>query len=112
MEDCIFCKINNHEIPTDIIYSNEDFFVIKDIKPKAEIHDLIISKKHIISLQKLSQDEKGLLGDMLLYAQSLAIKYGLSEQGYKIEINTGPAGGQEVMHLHIHFLGGKSINKQ
>lgn len=112
MEDCIFCKINNHEIPSDIIYSNDDFFVIKDIQPKAEIHNLIISKKHISSLQKLSHDDNALLGNMILYAQNLATKYGLSEQGYKIEINTGPAGGQEIMHLHIHFLGGKSINKQ
>ncbi len=111
MSDCIFCKINHREIPTEFIYSNDNFFVIKDIAPKSEFHNLIISKKHIESLQHLQAEDKDIVADMLFYAHELAEKYGLSEKGYKIMINTGSDGGQEVMHLHLHFLGGRPTKK-
>jgi len=106
MSDCIFCKIRDKQISSELIHETQDFFVIKDIAPKADIHNLIIPKKHIESLLSLSDDDRRLVGEMIGYTRELAGRYGLTEKGYKVEINTGPEGGQEVMHLHLHFLAG------
>jgi len=109
MEDCIFCKINNGEIPSEKVFENEDFFVIKDIAPKAPIHLLMIPKKHIASLIDLNKEDGKVMTDILLYSKQLAEDNNLTGRGYRLMINTGPEGGQEVMHLHFHFLGGKKL---
>jgi len=109
MDDCIFCQIKNGKIPSEIIFQNEDFFVVKDIAPKAPIHFLIIPKKHIASLLELKEEDGKVMADILLYTKQLAKDNKLSERGYRLMVNTGPEGGQEVMHLHFHFLGGKKL---
>ena len=102
MADCIFCKIINKQESSEIIYENERFIVIKDIHPKAPVHLLIIPKKHIPSLKEVGQEDKELLGELILVARETAERKGL--KGYKLMINVGREGGQIIDHLHLHLL--------
>jgi len=106
MADCIFCQIINKERLAEAIYEDEQFIVIKDIKPLAPIHLLIIPKKHIASVNQLTPDDKQLLGDMILVAQKVARDQGIAQTGYRLGFNVGRGGGQIVDHLHLHLLGG------
>lgn len=105
MEDCIFCQIISGKIPTDFIYKDEKLVVFMDIKPSAPVHLLIVTRKHIAKLQDLGDNDGELLGHILLTANKVA-KMKNIEKGFKIAINCGPEGGQEVAHLHVHLLGG------
>ncbi|BBP42468.1 histidine triad nucleotide-binding protein [Thiosulfativibrio zosterae] len=102
-EPTIFSKIIDREIPADIIYEDEKCIVIKDINPKARIHLLVIPKKAIPTLFNLKPEDKDLMGHMMLLLPQLAESQGL--KGFRTQINTGEAGGQEVFHIHIHLLG-------
>lgn len=104
MIDCIFCKIINNDLPASKVYEDEIILAFYDIKPSAPIHILIIPKKHITNTFELTDQDKDLVGHMLVKANEIAIKLGLTH-GYKLQINTGKAGGQEVYHLHLHLLG-------
>jgi len=104
--DCIFCKIINKEIPTDLIYEDDKFLVIKDIKPLAPMHLLVITKKHIPSVDQLGVDDKELVGELILVAQKIAREQGVSQTGYRLGFNVGKGAGQIVDHLHLHLLGG------
>ncbi len=106
MEDCIFCKIIKGEIPTDFVYQDDDFVVFKDINPKAPVHLLIVTKKHLPSLNGATKEDQALLGKGLLISKKIAKKEGIREDGYRIGINVGKGGGQDIFHLHIHLLGG------
>ncbi len=103
--DCIFCKIIAKEVPSDIIYEDEKAIVIKDIHPKAQVHLLIIPKKHIISVAQIEKSDKVLAGELILISKKIAEDRGL--KGYKLVFNVGREGGQMVDHLHLHLLGGK-----
>jgi len=102
MNNCIFCKIINGEIPTDFLLKTKNIIVFKDINPKAPIHYLIVPKIHIKSLNKAKSSDKAFLGELLLIPQKIAKK--LKIKDYKIIINTGSNAGQSVDHLHLHFL--------
>ncbi len=106
MNECIFCRIINKDIPSKIIYEDNDIIAFNDINPSAEVHFLIIPKIHIASMLDLSDKHQQLIGKMIILANKLAIKLGLIN-GYKTQINTGKNGGQEVFHLHIHVFGNK-----
>lgn len=107
--DCIFCKIIDGEIPTQKVFENENILVIRDINPVAPVHDLILPKKHIVSLNEVKEEDKGLLGEILLTAKTVAEKESISESGYRLIANTGKNGGQLVPHLHFHLIGGKNL---
>lgn len=109
MSDCIFCKIINKEIPSEIIYEDDQVVAFKDINPLAPVHLLAIPKKHRESLQQCSQEDESLLGHLLIVARQLAQKFGVSESGYRVVTNIGEDGGQVVKHLHFHVLGGKTL---
>jgi len=109
MPDCIFCKIINKEIPADIIFANENLVAFKDIHPKAPVHILLVPKKHLVSLNDLSEEDKVIMGDIVYQAKLLAKAQGIAETGYRLLTNTGPNSGQEVQHLHFHLLGGKPL---
>jgi len=109
MEDCIFCKIINKEISSEILYEDERSIVIKDIDPKAPVHLLIIPKKHIESINQLEDKDKDLISEMLIIAKGIAKDQGISENGYRLVINTGKNAGQTVDHLHLHLLGGEKL---
>lgn len=105
----IFCKIINKDIPSEIIAEGEGWIAIKDIAPKAPVHVLIIPKKHIGGMEDIEEDDAELIGRMVLGAQGIARKMGVSEKGYRLIINHGVHGGQLVPHLHFHLLGGKVL---
>lgn len=110
-EDCIFCKIIAGEIPSDIIYQDEDIIAFPDISPAAPVHLLVISRKHIPSLLELTEAETELMGKMVLVANRLAGEQGIAGDGYRLVVNCGPNGGQVVPHLHVHILGGGKLGR-
>ena len=107
--NCIFCKIIRSEIPSKKLFEDEDLLAFHDIAPAAPVHFLIVPKLHIVSLQQVEGNHQMLLGKMLLLADTLALKAGCRsgpEGGFRVLINNGTDGGQEVNHLHIHIMGG------
>lgn len=109
MSDCIFCKIVNKEIPSEVVFEDEQVLAFKDINPLAPVHLLIIPKKHMESLNQASPEDEGLLGHILIVARQLAREFGVSDSGYRVVTNIGEDGGQVVKHLHFHVLGGKIL---
>ena len=105
MEDCLFCKIINGEIPSEKVYEDDEILAFKDIHPKAPVHILVIPKKHISSAMEIEEQDEALIGKMFTVIKKLAKEFGL-ENGYRIVNNCGSDGGQEVMHLHFHVLAG------
>ncbi len=105
MSECLFCKIVNKELPSEIVYEDEETVAVKDINPKASLHILILPKRHIDSINHLEEKDKNLVGELCIAAKNIAKEKNLS--GYKIVINTGREGGQLIDHLHLHLLGGK-----
>lgn len=104
-EDCIFCKIAAGEIPCRKVYEDSDVIAFHDINPVAPVHFMIVPKEHIVSLADAHARHEMLLGRILLLAPILAKEQGLND-GFRTIINTGRGGGQEVMHLHVHVIGG------
>lgn len=109
MSDCIFCKIAAKELPSETVYEDDQVLAIKDINPLAPVHLLLITKKHITSLNDVSSEDEGLMGHILMLAQKLAQEFGVAESGYRVVTNIGKEGGQAVPHLHFHVLGGKPL---
>ena len=103
--NCLFCKIAAGEIPSDRVYEDDQVLVFKDIHPKAKVHLLAMPRQHIESLEALRPDHDPLMAHMLRLLPRIAREQGLTD-GFRTIINTGPGGGQEVPHLHVHLLGG------
>lgn len=112
MADCIFCKIVNKEIPSQVLYEDDNILAFKDINPVAPVHILIIPKKHLVNINDLTEEDKVLIGDIFVIIKKLAAELGVSESGYRVVTNTGPDSGQEVAHLHFHLIGGKELGKK
>ena len=106
----LFTKILNREIPGQIIFEDEKCFAIRDIKPQAPIHFLLIPKKEIATMADVGAADQNLLGHLMLKAAEVAKAQGLTENGYRIVINTGEDGGQTVPHIHFHVLGGRALS--
>ena len=107
-DDCLFCKIEHNEIPSEKVYQDDDIYVIRDIAPKAKVHLLVIPRQHIVNLDDLLPEDQMLLGKIMLLLPKLAKDQGLHD-GFRTIINTGTGGGQEVFHMHIHLLGGTAL---
>ncbi len=105
-QDCIFCKIINGEIPADFVYQGERIVAFKDINPQAPIHILIVPKKHIRSINDLTEEDAPLVAEMIMVAKELAKKLGTAESGYRLFFNVEKGGGQLIFHLHLHLIGG------
>lgn len=99
----IFTKIIHKEIPAHIEHEDDDIIVIRDINPQAKIHLLIIPKKEIPTINDIQPEDSELIGKMFLQAKSIAADLWV-EEGYKLQFNVGKKGGQEVFHIHLHFL--------
>ena len=108
-DDCIFCNIANKTIQADIISENDEIMVVHDILPKAPVHVLVIPKKHIPSLNAITEVDRKLVGDMVVTAQNVAEEQGIADGGYKLIFNVGKNGNQTIKHLHLHVLGGKQL---
>jgi histidine triad (HIT) family protein len=106
---CIFCKIAAGAIPSRKVYEDDELFVFHDIAPWAPIHFLMVPKKHIASMAQVQDEHAALLGRMMTLAPRLALEQGCKpypEGGFRMVVNTGAEGGQEVHHLHMHVMGG------
>jgi histidine triad (HIT) family protein len=105
MDNCIFCKIARGEIPSKKVYEDEEILGFHDINPQAPVHFMLMPKKHVASLADVTMDDVGVLGRILALSSRLASEQG-SPEGYRTIINTGRIGRQDVMHLHVHVIGG------
>jgi histidine triad (HIT) family protein len=110
MEECLFCKFVNKEIPTAIVYESDEILAFNDINPQAPVHILIIPKEHITTMNNLNSKHKKLIGDIVLTAKKLAFENNIAEDGYRIVLNCNKKGGQEVNHIHLHLLGDRQMN--
>ena len=103
---CIFCKIVNNEIPSNKVLEDDDFLAFFDINPQKKVHVLVIPKKHFSSFEEVDSDT---MGKMTTFIQEVTKKLNL--KGYRLITNIGEDGGQEVLHLHFHILGGEKVGK-
>ena len=104
--DCLFCQIANGETNTELLYQNENLVVFRDIHPQAPVHLLIVPKKHIRSVNDLTDADRGILAELILAAKKMAKDCGVAASGYKVFINVERGGGQLIFHLHLHLIGG------
>ena len=104
--DCTFCRIVNGETSTRILYENENVSVFKDINPHAPVHLLIVPKKHIRSINDLTDEDRLIVSDMIMVAKIMAKEMSVSKSGYRIFFNVERGGGQVIFHLHLHLIGG------
>jgi histidine triad (HIT) family protein len=109
VEICVFCKIRDGEIPSDILHRDEHCFVIRDINPMAPVHLLVIPVEHFALLSEVESDLNETAGAMVDAARKMAVAEGVAESGYRLVINQGRDGGQEVLHLHMHVMGGRRL---
>ena len=108
-QDTIFSKIARGEIPADIVYSDDLVTAFRDIRPLTPTHVLIVPNDVIPALADVSADDEAVLGRMLRVAAEIAEKEGIAQGGYRVMINCGDHGGQEVYHLHLHLMGGRPL---
>jgi histidine triad (HIT) family protein len=109
MPECIFCKIVQKEVPSQIAYEDDEALAFHDIHPQAPVHIQIIPKRHIARVLDLTQDQAHLVGKLVLIANRLARELGIADEGYRLVINCNPQAGQSVYHLHLHILGGRPM---
>jgi len=104
---CLFCKIRDREIPGDFVHETERLFVLRDIQPVAPTHLLVIPRLHVATINDLTPEHTTLMGEMILMAQAMAAREGLTDSGYRLVMNCLAEAGQSVYHLHLHVLGGR-----
>jgi histidine triad (HIT) family protein len=109
MTTCLFCNIASRGIPAQIVFENDLVVAFRDIRPVAPTHVLVIPKKHVAGIHEAGPEDAAVLGQLLLTARDVAEKLGLAESGYRLVVNQGQDGGQTVHHLHLHILGGRSM---
>lgn len=107
--NCIFCKIIAGELPSDTIYEDDLLIAFRDINPVAPTHILIVPRKHIVDNNAFSEEDVAIAGAMFLAVGKLATSEGIKDAGYRLIMNTGSDGRQEVPHMHLHLIGGKQM---
>lgn len=108
MESCLFCSLIN-EKKLNLVYEDDRVVAFPDIKPSAPTHILVVPKKHITSVATTTEEDEVILGRLFTAARLVAKEQGITESGFRTIVNTGPDAGQEVMHIHMHVLGGKPL---
>lgn len=108
MADCVFCMIANHQIPSNIAYEDDQIICFHDLEPQAPVHVLVIPKKHIESLDALTDEDRELIAHLMLKIKDIAAELGL-ENGYRVVSNNGEDAFQTVKHLHFHILGKRKM---
>lgn len=109
MNECLFCKIADKQIPANIVFEDAQVVAFEDINPRAPHHILIIPRKHIPTLNALTEAEANLGGLLLLTAQRLAKQLNIADDGYRVVMNCNANAGQVVYHIHLHLLGGRTL---
>lgn len=110
--DCIFCRIADGKMKSNILYQDNEIVAFPDINPLAPVHILIIPRKHISTLAEMPEEDAPLIEAMAKVANRLAGSQGIAESGFRLVINCGPEGGQGVAHLHMHLLGGRQLGSK
>lgn len=105
-KDCLFCKIAQGQMGTDFLYQNDNLVVFRDINPHAPVHLLIVPKRHIRSINDLTETDKDILVEMIGTAKQMANKENVDASGYKLLFNVEKGGGQVIFHLHLHLMAG------
>ena len=105
----IFTKIISKEIPSDMVYQDEDVTAFRDIAPQAPVHILIVPNKEIPTVNDIAEEDERLIGKLFTAARKIAAQEGIAEDGYRLLINCNSHGGQEVFHLHMHLFGGRPL---
>lgn len=108
--DCIFCKIANKEIKSEIIFEDDEIMIFKDVNPVAPVHLLAIPKKHVESIMEIDELDENLTARIIKIISDTAKKMNMDKEGFRVVINTGEGAGQSVKHLHFHILGGRTFN--
>lgn len=107
--DCLFCKIVNRQLAADIVFEDDEVVAFNDINPQAPTHMLIVPKKHIATVNDLTDAEIDLPGKLILRAKTIARERGIADTGYRLIMNCNEQGGQTVFHIHLHLLGGRQL---
>ena len=107
---CLFCDIAAGKIPSKVAYEDEEIFAFHDIAPQAPVHILVIPRRHIQSVNELTEADSALLGQLYAGIQKVARDAGVAETGYRVISNVGKDGQQSVPHLHFHVIGGRPLN--
>lgn len=110
LADCLFCRIIDRQIPSAMVYENEDVLGFKDVNPQAPVHILFVPKKHIPGVHAINSSNQDSIQRLVLAATSVAREHGVEASGYRLVINCRKEGGQTVDHLHLHLLGGRKMN--
>ncbi|MBR9984922.1 MAG: HIT domain-containing protein [Desulfosarcina sp.] len=105
-KDCLFCKISHGQMKTDLLFENDHLVVFRDINPHAPVHLLIVPKRHIRSINDLTESDNRILAEMIMTARQMAKKEKVNVSGYKLLFNVEKGGGQVIFHLHLHLIGG------
>ena len=108
-DPCIFCRIIGREMTAHIVYADDLITAIRDVKPQAPTHILLLPNRHVSGINDVSEADRSLLAALLLAAPAIAREQGLADSGYRLVINQGADGGQSVFHLHVHLLGGRRM---
>ena len=106
-KDCIFCQIARGQTDTQMLHQTDTLVVFKDINPHATVHLLLVPKKHIRSVNDLTDADREILAELILVAKEMAKEQGVDKSGYKLLYNVEKGGGQLIFHLHLHLLGGQ-----
>jgi len=110
MSDCLFCKMASGEIQPDVVYENDEVLAFRDINPQAPTHVLVIPRRHISTLNDLTDADAELVGKLFLAAKEVARIDGIAEAGYRTVMNCNAQAGQTVFHIHLHVLGGRAMH--
>lgn len=109
MDGCVFCRMVEGAAPSRILFADKEVVAFHDIAPRAPVHVLVIPRRHITSLASASENDRQILGTLLLAAAEVARRTGIAETGYRVVTNNGSGAGQSVFHLHLHVLGGRKM---
>jgi histidine triad (HIT) family protein len=110
MADCLFCRIIAGEIPGSIVYQDERVVAFNDINPQAPTHVLIVPRRHIASLNELTEGDDQIVGELVRRAAAIAKDRGIADGGYRTVLNTNRDAGQTVFHIHLHLIGGRTLH--
>lgn len=105
-KDCIFCQIARGQTQTELLYQSDTLVVFKDINPHAPVHLLLVPKKHIRSVNDITETDQEILAELIMVAKEMAREHGVAGSGYKLLYNVEKGGGQLIFHLHLHLIGG------
>jgi len=107
--ECIFCRIARGEIPAQVVREDEETVAFRDLDPRAPLHVLVIPRRHIASIDHVRDEDRDVMGQLFVAARDIARAEGVAAEGYRVVMNTGPAAGQSVHHVHLHVLGGRDM---